>query len=74
MAKVRILVRPSGLINGVEWPEVGQTIDLPDAVADGMVKVGDVERVAAKKAAPEKKVEKATAPEAKVEKRTEKKS
>jgi hypothetical protein len=73
MAKVRIIVRPTGLINGVEWPEVGQTIDLPDAVADGMVKVGDVERVAVK-AAPAKKVEKATAPEAKVEKRTEKKS
>jgi hypothetical protein len=73
MAKVRIIVRPTGLINGREWPEVGQTIDLPDAVADGMVEVGDVEVVAVKKAAA-KKVEKATAPEAKVEKRTEKKS
>ena len=54
--KVRIKVRPSGLINLREWPEVGETIDLPDDVAEGMIASGDGEAVkdekpAAKKAA-----------------------
>ncbi|NUR81002.1 MAG: hypothetical protein HOQ21_11225 [Dermatophilaceae bacterium] len=43
--KVRIKVRPSGLINLREWPEVGETIDLPDDVAEGMIASGDVEAV-----------------------------
>jgi hypothetical protein len=39
--KVRIKVRPSGLLNGREWPEAGGVIDLPDAVAKGMIESGD---------------------------------
>lgn len=70
--KVRIIVRPSGLLNGQEWPEVGKTIDLPKAVAEGMARVGDVEIVAAEKA--EKPAEKRPASTAGVEKRTQKKS
>lgn len=50
MAKVRILVRPTGCINGADWPEVGKTIELPDVVADGMVSDGSVEIVKAVKA------------------------
>lgn len=58
MAKVRILVRPTGTINGAEWPEVGKTIDLPDAVAEGMASAGDVELVKVeKRPAPKKRVE-----------------
>jgi hypothetical protein len=49
--KVRIINRPSGLINGVEWPAVGETIDLPDVVGQGMLASGDVEKADAKKAA-----------------------
>lgn len=65
--KVRIKVRPTGLLNGRDWPEVGEVIDLPDVVAESM---GDaVEPV---KDAP--KVEKRPAPTAKVEKRATRKS
>ncbi len=49
MAKVRILVQPTGCINGAEWPEVGKTIDLPDVVADGMASDGSVEIVKVEK-------------------------
>lgn len=56
--KVRILVRPTGLINGAEWPEVGETLDLPDVVVSDMSDF--VEPV---------KVEKRPAPTAGVEKR-----
>lgn len=63
--KVRIKVQPSGLLNSEPWPEVGETIDLPDAVAETMAGAGAVEIV---KAAP-KKVEKRPAPKADVETR-----
>lgn len=53
--KVRVKVRPGGLLNGSEWPEVGETLDLPDVVAEGMIAAGNLEAVkdkpAAKKAA-----------------------
>ena len=45
--KCKVLVRPTGSYNGQEWPEVGETIDLPDTVAEGMVKSGNVEIVKA---------------------------
>ena len=68
--KVRILVRPTGLLNGAEWPKVGETVDLPDAVAEGMVKAGHVEKAAAKKAAAKpEKAEKRPAAKADVETR-----
>lgn len=47
--KVKIIERPSGhvRIDGelVEWPKVGDTIDLPDVVAEGMIATGAVEKV-----------------------------
>ena len=49
--KVRIKQRPLGPLNGVDWPEVGETIDLPDAVAKGMLEAGTVVK-------PSEKVEK----------------
>ncbi|WP_125777189.1 hypothetical protein [Antribacter gilvus] len=54
--KVRVKVRPSGLINGRVWPEVGETIDLPDSVVVGMLNAGQVEAVKAAPAEPEKAV------------------
>ena len=60
MAKVRILVRPTGCINGTVWPQVGETTDLPAPVAHDMAAAGTVEVV---------KVEKRPASTAKVEKR-----
>ena len=62
MAKVKIKIRPTGLINGREWPQVGESIDLPDGVAKDMAAAGYVEVEAVK-------VEKRPAPTAKVEKR-----
>lgn len=50
--KVKILQSINGLINGEEWPAVGQTIDLPTHVAEGMVASGAVEAV--KQKAPSK--------------------
>lgn len=47
--KVRIVNRPTGLINGVEWPAVGEEIDLPQSVAEGMAENGDVEVVVEKR-------------------------
>lgn len=74
MAKFRVVVRPSGLINGREWPEVGEVVELPEAAGAGMVKVGDLEAV--KAAAPAKKaaekVEKRPASKASVETRAKK--
>lgn len=78
--KVRIIERPTGLINGAEWPEAGETIDLPDVVAKSMIGAGTVEEAkpAAKKAAAkkddDKPVEKRPAAKAGVEKRPAKKS
>lgn len=40
--KVQIKVRPSGAYNGEEWPEEGETIDLPDHIAESMVTSGHV--------------------------------
>lgn len=77
---VRIIEQPSGLLNGVAWPAAGETIDLPDEVAEGMIGAGQVERVKeqakpAKKAAakPPSAEEKRPASTAKVEKRAAKK-
>lgn len=64
MAKVKIKVRPSGLINGREWPEVGEVMDLHDVVAADMAAAGYLEVVKAAE-----KVEKRPAPSGNVEKR-----
>lgn len=50
--KVEIIVRPSGLLNGQPWPEVGETIDLPKVVADDMIRVGHAKAVGGAKPAP----------------------
>lgn len=42
MTKVVIKNRPNGAYNGEEWPEVGESIDLPDFIAEGMLASGDV--------------------------------
>jgi hypothetical protein len=64
--KFVVKVRPLGLINGRDWPEVGESIDLPEDAAAGMVDAGVLEKP--KKAA-EKKVEKRPASKANVETR-----
>lgn len=46
--KVRILVQPTGCINGRDWPAVGEEIDLPDSVAVDMAAAGAVEPVVVK--------------------------
>jgi len=43
--QVRIKIRPLGLYNGAEWPAAGEVIDLPDFVAEPMIKTGTVEPV-----------------------------
>jgi hypothetical protein len=65
--KVEIVIQPSGLLNGSYWPEPGETIDLPDDVAEAMAKAGQVKAVAKKAAA--EKVEKRPAPSTGVETR-----
>lgn len=45
MAKFKVKVRPSGLINGQEWPDVDEVVELDDAVGDGMADAGWLERV-----------------------------
>lgn len=69
--KVRVKVQPSGLLNTQPWPEVGETVDLPDAVAEAMIGAGAVEAVKPEKKAAAKpaKVEKRPAAKKAVEKR-----
>jgi hypothetical protein len=43
--KVRVLVQPTGLHNGVPWPEAGGEYELDDAVAEAMIAAGWLERV-----------------------------
>ena len=66
MAKVEIVTKPSGLINGRDWPEPGETLELPDDVAESMAAAGAVKLV--KSAA--KKVETRPAATENVETRT----
>lgn len=68
--KVQIKVRPLGGYNGAEWPERGDVIDLPDHIAESMLKSGHVVKPSsaeAKKDKAEAKVETAVAPKASVE-------
>lgn len=55
--KVRIVNRPTGLINGREWPANGEEIDLPQATAEGMAEAGTVEIVVEKRPASKARVE-----------------
>lgn len=56
MAKARIKVRPSGLINGRDWPDVGGIVDLPTVVVEAMS--GYLEPVEERRPAPAQGVEK----------------
>jgi hypothetical protein len=47
--KVRVKVQPLGLLNQQPWPEAGELVDLPDAVAEDMIRAGTVEAVKAEK-------------------------
>lgn len=53
--KVKIVVQPSGLINGQEWPPVGEDVDLPDTVAEEMAAAGWVKALKVEKRAASKK-------------------
>lgn len=55
--KVKVVKQPSGLINTQPWPEVGEEIELPDAVADDMAKAGWVEALKVEKRPAAKKAE-----------------
>lgn len=60
--KVRMLRTVSGFRDGVEWPAVGDVLDVPEAEADDLERIGVAERVSAKSTiAPEAAV--AAAPE-----------
>lgn len=68
MPKYTVKTPMSGLLNGQPWPGVGESVDLADELAEGMVDAGHLEKkAAAKKAA--KKSETATASKANVETR-----
>jgi hypothetical protein len=60
--KVRVVVPQTGLLNAHPWPTVGEVVDLPPHVAESMLAVGHVEKVAGK-------VETRPAPDASVETR-----
>lgn len=66
--KVRILGRITGLREGVEWPQVGETLDVPEDEARQLVGMGVVELAADEPAAKQErkprkpKPETATAP------------
>lgn len=62
--KVRLNVALSGTRNGHAWPACGETVDLPDSEALGMVAGGLASLVAS-----ELEIERAVAPEADVETR-----
>jgi hypothetical protein len=64
MPKYKVLVQPSGLINGQVWPEAGETIELEEGAAVSMAEAGILEPVKE-----EPKTEKRPASTAKVEKR-----
>jgi hypothetical protein len=51
MPKVKMLMKISGERNGVEWPDVGGTIDVPKDEAESLVSNGYAEKVAAPKKA-----------------------
>lgn len=75
--KVKVVNPPTGLLNGYPWPEAGETVDLPDDVAEEMAKAGNVEKAKApaKKAASKPdESEKRPAPKADVETREAKKA
>lgn len=47
MPKYKVLVQPSGLVNGYPWPEAGQDVELDEAAAQSMVDAGQIAAVGA---------------------------
>lgn len=45
MAKVKMLQQISGTRDGVRWPDVGETVDVPEGEADALVAQGYAEKV-----------------------------
>lgn len=63
MALVKMLTQISGMRDGVEWPAVGESIDVPSTEADDLVRMSLAAKVAPAKterAIVEPKVETAT--------------
>ena len=46
--RVRVLVQPTGLINGQPWPEPGGELDLEDVHAQPMIEAGWLARASDK--------------------------
>lgn len=69
MPKYKVVVQPSGLLNGHPWPEAGESVDLDKSVGDPMVEAGHLEAAKAPAKAAEKKVETRPASKAGEEKR-----
>ena len=61
MAKVIILQSISGSRNGVDWPKVGGSLEVPKAEADRLVRLGFARAIVE---APKPLVERAVAPKA----------
>lgn len=58
--KVRIVNRPSGLLNGHEWPDVGEELEVADEIGADLCSSGVGEPVVedkVEKAVPSKKAE-----------------
>jgi hypothetical protein len=51
MPKVKMLIKISGERNGVDWPAIGGTLDVPKDEAEQLVANGYAEKVAAPKKA-----------------------
>lgn len=52
--KVIVVQPPTGLLNGRPWPEAGEEMDLPQAVAEAMAEAGHVKVVVEKRPAPKR--------------------
>jgi hypothetical protein len=58
--KVRIIVRPTGLLNGRDWPDVGEVLEVSDQIGADLCSSGIGEPVVedkVEKAVPAKKAE-----------------
>ena len=55
MPKVKMLIKLSGTRNGEDWPNLGETLDVPKQEAESLIANGFAEKVATPKKAPAKK-------------------
>lgn len=54
MARFEVVIRPLGLVDGRDWPEVGETVDLPASVGRSMADAGWLKEVVEKRPAPKR--------------------